>query len=337
MTVRQIFYALTVRYLIEKTEAEYNGTVVRLLTRLRRDKVIPYHWISDNTRWVRQPQTYSGIADFLEQTARFYRRALWADADCQVQIWSEKDALAGVIAEETMPYDVPLRVSRGFSSETYLQSAAAAIESDGRPAFIYQFGDHDPSGVWIADTIEERLRRHAPAATIHFERVAVTPAQLRSWRLPTRPTKREGNTHARRFDGASVELDAIPPRQLRALVRECIERHVDHKALAVLKAAERSERQLLSAWNAGEDEPVDAEHAARLHLDHIRQQFLSDKARWRQRSEAIGQLLDASGLLFDLLSEAKHGDGGIPIVEKLSEARDKILTVISAIHGGEAR
>jgi hypothetical protein len=163
-------------------------------------------------------------------------------------------ALAGVIAQETMRYDVPLMVSRGFSPDTYLQSTAAAIETDGRTAFIYQFGDHDPSGVWIGRTIEERLRRHAPEAAIYFERVAVTPNQIREWNLRTRPIKPEGNTHARRFNGASVELDAIPPQQLRALVRECIEWHVDQDQLATLQVAKRSERDLLANWT----EPIES-------------------------------------------------------------------------------
>jgi hypothetical protein len=155
---------------------------------------------------------------------------------------------AGVIIEETDPYDVPLMVSRGFSSDTYLQSAAAKIEAVNKPAFIYQFGDHDPSGVWIAKKIEEGLHYHAPSAEIHFERVAVTPEQISCWSLPTRPTKRDGNTHAREFSGDSVELDAIPARQLRALVRECIEQHTDNQQLANLRTAEESERALLDRW-----------------------------------------------------------------------------------------
>jgi hypothetical protein len=46
----------------------------------------------------------------------------------------------------------------------------------------------------------------------------------------------------------SVELDAIPVRQLRALARECIERHVDQEKLALLRVAEQSERELLTKW-----------------------------------------------------------------------------------------
>ena len=123
-------YALIVRGVIEKTEQEYNGTV-RLLTQTRRDRVIPYSWISNNTRWIRKPDSYRGIAHFMRQAARLYRRDLWVDADVSLEVWSEKDALAGVIIEESDPYDVPLMVSRGFSSDTYLHAEAATIEDKG--------------------------------------------------------------------------------------------------------------------------------------------------------------------------------------------------------------
>ena len=41
--------------------------------------------------------------------------------------WCEKDALAGVLLDVTSEFDVPLMVSKGFASESYLHSAAAVI------------------------------------------------------------------------------------------------------------------------------------------------------------------------------------------------------------------
>lgn len=248
-TIRQIFYALTVRKMVPKTEQGYKA-VMRSLCQMRRRGEIPYHWIADNTRWMRKPSTHSSLKGFLDDTARFYRRDLWADAPVYVEVWCEKDALAGVILEETAVYDVPLMVSRGFSSDTYLYDAAAAIRLSGKPTFIYQLGDRDPSGLWISSQIEKGLRRHAPDAEIHFERVAVTEEQIATWHLPSRPTKRNGNSHAKDFVGDSVELDAIPATELRRLVRECIERHVDHDRLRILKVAEESERQYLRSLAA---------------------------------------------------------------------------------------
>jgi hypothetical protein len=47
-----------------------------------------------------------------------------------------------------------------------------------------------------------------------------------------------------------VEVDAIPPATLLGLVRGCIEQHVDPSRVAVLEAAEASERALLGGLPA---------------------------------------------------------------------------------------
>ena len=83
------------------------------------------------------------------------------------------------------------------------------------------------------------------------ERVALTEAQIKRYRLPTRPTKRKGNTHAIDFEGDSVELDALPPRILREMVREAIGRHVSPAQTYILREAEESERELLRMWRPG--------------------------------------------------------------------------------------
>jgi hypothetical protein len=249
VTVRQVFYQLVAKAVIAKTEGEYNATVVRLLLQMRRAGIISYSWISDNTRWMRKPRTFDSIEEALENTAATYRRAVWSELPVYVEVWIEKEALAGVALEETDPYDVPLMVAKGFSSETYLYNAAETIKAAERPAYIYHFGDHDPSGVKSAKDVERKLRGFAPDAEIHFERVAVTPEQIRDLKLPTRPTKRESasgrpNPHLSGFRGKSVDLDAMPPLELRRLVRECIERHIPKGWMESLRVAEESERTI---------------------------------------------------------------------------------------------
>jgi hypothetical protein len=245
MTVRQVFYQLVSRGVIAKTEAEYKQTVVRLLTAMRRSEEIPFGWIADNTRWMRKPRTYSSLGDMLEQSTRLYRRALWDDQDAYVEVWLEKDALAGVLYQETEPWDVPLMVTRGYASVSYLYEAAAAIDAEGKPAYLYYFGDFDPSGCDITRAVERGLREFAPDAEIHFQRVAVTREQIEAWDLPTRPTK-QTDSRSKNFDGESVEVDAIPPARLRTMVRECIERHIDREALERTRMIEEQERHTLA-------------------------------------------------------------------------------------------
>ena len=71
---------------------------------------------------------------------------------------------------------------------------------------------------------------------------AITPA------LPTRPTKREGNNHAKDFVGDSVEPDALPVDVLQGLIRRAIEQHIDKHQLEITKLAEQSERDVLMNW-----------------------------------------------------------------------------------------
>jgi hypothetical protein len=244
MTVRQVFYQATVHGIVEKAETGYTK-VQTDLTRMRRDGSLPYNWLADNTRWQRKPRTFDSVEEALQNTAAFYRKALWTDADAYVELWLEKDALAGVILPVTAMFDVPLMVARGYASLSFLHSGAEHINTLDVPTYIYHLGDFDPSGVNAGEKIDETLRQLAPDAEIHFKRLAVTRTQIGRWNLPTRPTKKS-DTRSKNFGEISVELDAIDPNDLRALVQAAIEHHLPPEQYEVLKAAEESERQLIS-------------------------------------------------------------------------------------------
>jgi hypothetical protein len=243
-TVRQVFYAASVRGLVEKSEEGYRK-VQNDLTRLRKGGRLSYGWLADSTRWQRKPRTFGSIQQALEDTAKLYRRALWDNADEYVEIWLEKDALAGVIYPVTGKYDVPLMVARGYASLSFLYSAAEFIAELDKPAVIYHLGDYDPSGQDAARAIEQTLRELAPEATIRFKRLAVTPAQIEAWTLPSRPTKKTDTRAAKFGSDTSVELDAIPPDDLRALLEDAINVHLPQDQLGVMLEAEKSERSVL--------------------------------------------------------------------------------------------
>ena len=244
MTVRQVFYQLVSLGIIAKTEREYKSTVIRLLANMRRRGEIPFGWVADNTRWMRKPTTYSNLEEALRRTAKLYRRAVWDDQDAYVEIWLEKEALAGVLYEVTERWDVPLMVTRGYPSISYLYEAAEAIEAKETTTYLYYFGDYDPSGLDITRAVEEGIREFAPHADIRFTRVAVTPEQIADWDLPMRPTK-PSDSRSRSFEGQSVEIDAIPVIRLRRLADRCVVQHVDERAFAALQVAEEGERELL--------------------------------------------------------------------------------------------
>lgn len=248
MTCRQLYYRLVSSGAIEKTEQEYKG-VIRLLGNMRRDRQIPFTWLADSTRWMRRPKTYDSMNSALEETAQFYRRDLWVDQDAYVEIWLEKEALAGVLVDVTDNWHVPLMVTRGYPSISFLHTAGDTIASTGKPAFIYYFGDLDPSGMDISRTVETGLREFASKARINFERVAVTRQQVEEMGLQTRPTKKT-DTRSQNFRGESVEVDAIPSTKLRHIAAQCILRHLDDDRVAQCTQIEQMERETMRRYFA---------------------------------------------------------------------------------------
>jgi hypothetical protein len=68
-TVRQVFYQLVVRGAIEKTEAEYKGSVIRLLSEMRLDGSVDWDWIVDESRTGQTTRTFETVEDALRDTA----------------------------------------------------------------------------------------------------------------------------------------------------------------------------------------------------------------------------------------------------------------------------
>jgi hypothetical protein len=244
MTVRQVYYRLVSFGLVPKDESGYR-LVQRECLKLRRSGTVPYGAIADSTRWMRKPRTHRGAQAAISDAVRSYRRSLWETQDVLVEVWVEKDALAGVLLEVTDPFDVPLLVSRGFSSESYLYEAATWIRAQGKPAHIVVLTDYDAAGLGIARDVARKLPAFLPAGwPVEVERLAVTEAQIAGFGLATRaPKPRDVAAGMSRC----VELDAIDPPRLNALLEAAVTAHLDADQWERTKRIEERERQTLEA------------------------------------------------------------------------------------------
>jgi 5S rRNA maturation endonuclease (ribonuclease M5) len=190
MTVRQVYYRAIAAALVPKSESKGYGPVQSQLLQMRREGSLPYSFIADNTRFRIKPDSHNTLKDALETELRRFRIDMWKNLDEHVEIWLEKDALASIFSDITSEYDVPLFVSRGFSSESFLYQSAENIRRIGKPTTIYLFSDWDPSGVELTNSIEKLLPRFNIGVDINFVRKALTPSHIRDFNLATRPTKR---------------------------------------------------------------------------------------------------------------------------------------------------
>jgi hypothetical protein len=93
MTVRQVFYALEVQSVVEKTEGGYRRVQTQVL-KMRREGLLPWPFITDGTRWQRKPASWDRVEDFMSHMPRTYRRDLWRAQNVRIEVWLEKDALA---------------------------------------------------------------------------------------------------------------------------------------------------------------------------------------------------------------------------------------------------
>jgi hypothetical protein len=251
MTVRQVFYRLVGLGVVPKEEGPGYQSVQAQVLRMRREGVLPWEFIADGTRLVRMASVWDDKLSFIEDIQSSYRRDLWRSQNLRIEIWLEKDALAEVVVPVTWRWRVPLMVSRGQSSATFLHTAAmfakAAWERDRTQTVVYALYDHDAGGARAARAIARDLPALAgPDVPVRFERLALVQAQITAWGLPTRPPKPTDPEAHKWGNRPAVELDAIPPDQLTQLVDDAIKGHIEPRAWEIEEAIERSERNDLS-------------------------------------------------------------------------------------------
>lgn len=257
LQLRHLFYRISSLKLLEKTEFEY-GKLSGYTMKWRRSGEIPWTAFVDSTRWYHGVRTYDNLSESLENSKKYYRRNLWQSQDAYVEVWTEKEAIAAIVQEAAEPFGVPVFPMRGFGSGSALFSIAQNIryqQSLGKDVFVYHLGDHDPSGHHI-DTSTIRNLQEDHGVELNFERIAVTPAQIKYYNLPTRPTKRDKNTHAKNFKGDSVEVDALSPNVIRQLVKSCIARHIDPHEWRREQEIESMERDTLNLLIKRYQEPI---------------------------------------------------------------------------------
>jgi len=246
VTVRQLFYAATVAGLvgIDKNENGYRKIQNQVL-KLRQSGRLAYNLIADHTRWMRKAKTYRNVTEAVISMSQSYRKALWADSDYNVEVWLEKDALAGAIYSVTDEYDVPLMVTKGFCSETFAYEAALHHAESGKRCVILYLGDFDRSGVDAMQSLHSKLRAFADesGADMQFCAIGVNPEQVEYWNLPTREPKRQSEADKKWPHDFACELDAIPPNYLRALVDHHICEFMPKAELEQLKEIEEREKQ----------------------------------------------------------------------------------------------
>lgn len=248
ITIRHLFYRLVSAGVMEKTERDYKSLCGHLMN-WRRDGSIGWDAFTDSTRYYRGSRLVESAEAALLNTAKLYRKNLWLDQPFYVEVWCEKDAIADVLLEAADEFGVRVFPCHGFASATSLYNAAQHFRAHaerGRFVRVFYFGDHDPSGLAIDKTAERQLKDDHGVG-VEFTRLAVTPDDIVSLSLPTRPVKKS-DTRSTDWEGGCVEVDAMPMAVLRERVRTAVTRLIDPGQWRRAREIEEVEKKTLEIY-----------------------------------------------------------------------------------------
>jgi hypothetical protein len=239
LTLRQLFYQLVSRGLIENSKASYDS-LSETLTNARMAGMVDWDAIEDRGRFPRIPDCTNSVQEALLQAAKYFRvnRQIWQDK--YIEVWCEKDALSGILERVTHHYHVNLIINRGYGSTTSAYSAAQRIkgelEDDKEFCHILYFGDHDPSGLDMIRDVHDRLNTMQVTEGFEVKHIALTTSQVEYYKPPENNLKKDnfgkltdprGISYYKEFGNSSWEVDALSPEVLTHLLQVEIESVID--------------------------------------------------------------------------------------------------------------
>jgi hypothetical protein len=247
LTIRQIFYRLVGKFEYAKTEQAYER-LCEHLNRARRARLIPMSAIRDDGGTVINPFFYGSATQFLDTCrarAKYLRLDRTAGQKTRLVVNCEAAGMAPQLERVAGPYGITVMSSGGFESTTDRYKFAEGLVDQDRPTEVLDLGDHDASGVhkYYAFCEDVAAFTRDLGGEVTFTRLAVTPAQIRRYRLPTAPPK---PTDKRAFNGRTCQAEALAPDDLADILRIAIEERIDRAVYErVLRRERRVQRELI--------------------------------------------------------------------------------------------
>jgi hypothetical protein len=259
MTVRQLFYRLVSVQHVENSRGDYQK-VSRIMTKARDDGRCPFKWIVDRSRPEYAPNVFDDPSEYADVIKRSYRKDYWVMQPNYCEIWTEKDAVVGSIQAVTDELGIRVRVGRGFLSTTKAHEIAERFAQIDKPIMVFYLGDHDPSGRNIEADVRERVLAHG-SGPFSLKRLAIHAGDIRRFNLPplrVKHTDSRAGEFLAKYSNACVELDALPPSELRRRIQEAVAGLLDaslwNRAIAVEQVELASIADTIARWPRGGDQ-----------------------------------------------------------------------------------
>lgn len=169
---------------------------------------------------------------------------MWINQPHYIEIWTEKSAMVGTFREVIGNRQVDIVPFSGQPSVSYLWDNVNRLklfQKLGKKIHIFYYGDFDPSGENIEETIKKKLSLYG-VDNIDFRRMALTLKQVKDFKLPTNvdaktQKKLEKDANTKRFTDKydrlyQIEIDALPAlkaEEFRNIVINSIDQYFDNE------------------------------------------------------------------------------------------------------------
>lgn len=229
LTARQLYYQFVARDFIPNTQRSYKA-LTGLLADARYAGMIDWDAIEDRGREAARPSEWKTLSDLVDSAVAAFRLPRWETQEHYVELWVEKQALAGVLEPIASEYHITLMVNKGYSSASAMFAASQRFlrHKKQKPLLLY-LGDHDPSGEDMVRDIEDRLVEFG-VRQIDVKKIALTMPQVEEYDPPPNPAKTTDSRfekYAEKHGDESWEVDALPPNVLAQLIRDELDEVVD--------------------------------------------------------------------------------------------------------------
>lgn len=248
VTVRQLYYQFVSRDLIANTTKDYKK-LADTISAARLAGLLDWDAIEDRGRVAQRSSEWGSVKELADIAVRAFRLPRWHGQPKYVELWVEKQALAGVLEPLASQHHVTLMVNKGYSSQSAMRESAKRFRrgleqsEETEPVLLY-LGDHDPSGEDMVRDIRDRLRMFG-VRDIQVEKMALTMAQVEKLKPPPNPAKVSDprfEGYREKYGDKSWELDALNPTTLQKIVGDRLKALVNQRILNRVLDEEKRQR-----------------------------------------------------------------------------------------------
>lgn len=145
MTLRQLYYQFVARGMIPNTQKSYDR-LGRIIGDARMCGLLDWDSIEDRGRALHKLADWDNPEELIDACVSQFRIDRWANQKYRVEVWVEKQALAGVVEGAADRLRVPAFSCKGYMSLSEMWDAGhnriRRYLADGQTPVIIHLGDH---------------------------------------------------------------------------------------------------------------------------------------------------------------------------------------------------